>query len=82
MTSFISRVAIASPPISTDSGAKVIMPAWSSLIASSRPEQIIPLEVFPYVSRAEITKLPGNIAPGIATQTMSPTSKFVAPQIT
>ena len=49
---------------------------------NSRAEQIIPFEVLPYVSRAVIVKSPGNTAPGSAATTMSPTAKFVAPQIT
>ena len=49
---------------------------------NSRAEQIIPLEVLPYVSRAPILKSPGKTAPGSAATTTSPTEKLVAPQIT
>ena len=57
-----------------------MIPRWSSPRPSSRAEQIIPSEMRPYVSRAPIAKPPGSTAPGNATGTRSPTTKFVAPQ--
>ena len=82
MTSLIARPAIASLPIVTLSSEKVMIPEWSSPKPSSRAEQIIPLEVFPYVSRAPILKSPGKTAPGRAATTQSPTLKLEAPQMT
>ena len=40
----------------------------------------MPSLVWPYVLRAEIVKSPGSTAPGSATTTVSPSTKFVAPQ--
>src|SRR3984885_12499033 len=59
-----------------------MMPVWSSPIASSLAEQIIPSEMWPYVLRAPISNPPGSIAPGSASATRSPTAKLLAPQIT
>src|SRR5580692_9821590 len=59
-----------------------MMPVWSSPMASSLAEQIIPSEMWPYVLRAPISNPPGSIAPGRASATRSPTTKLVAPQIT
>ena len=73
---------MASLPIATSPSAKTIIPEWSSPSPSSRDEQIIPLDVLPYVSRAAILNSPGRTAPGSAATTRSPTAKLVAPQIT
>src|SRR5580704_17675431 len=59
-----------------------MMPVWSSPMASSLAEQIIPSEMWPYVLRAPISNPPGSIAPGSASATRSPTAKLTAPQIT
>ncbi len=42
-----------------------MMPVWSSPIASSDAEQIIPSDTRPYVFRAPISKPPGSTAPGV-----------------
>ena len=59
-----------------------MIPEWSSLKPSSREEQIIPFEVWPYVWRAAISNPPGSTAPGSETTTRSFSEKLVAPQIT
>ena len=58
------------------------MPEWSSPMPSSSAAQIMPSDVRPYVLRAEIVNPPGSTAPGSATTTESPSTKFVAPQMT
>ncbi|CAB4570876.1 unannotated protein [freshwater metagenome] len=56
------------------------MPAWSSPSPSSLEDAIIPSETWPYVFLAEIAKPPGKTDPGKDTTTLSPISKFLAPQ--
>src|SRR6478609_2462304 len=57
-----------------------MMPSWSCPRPISSSAQIIPLETWPYVLRAEIAKPPGSTAPGSTHTTRSPTSKLWAPQ--
>src|SRR5919112_422290 len=68
-----------SPGVPAPSGS-TRMPPCSSPSPSSRTEQIMPLEVRPYVLRAPTVNPPGSSPPGRITTTRSPSAKFVAPQ--
>src|SRR3954451_3503114 len=57
-----------------------MMPSWSSPSPISSSAQIMPLDTWPYVLRAEIANPPGSTAPGSTHTTRSPTSKLWAPQ--
>ena len=63
------RIVSAGAPTFRFFSFSTMIPLWSSPRPSSRAEQIMPLLVFPYVSRAAIAKFPGRTAPGRATTT-------------
>ena len=56
------------------------MPACSSLIESSDSERIIPSETVPRSFARSSVRPSGSTAPGSATATVAPASKFHAPQ--
>src|SRR4051794_32290578 len=81
MTSSSSpSTARASSPGSPDPAGSTMIPSWSSPMPSSRDEQIIPADTWPYVLRAEISTFPGSTPPGRTTTTRSPGAKLCAPQ--
>ena len=65
---------------SRPSSPRRMMPEWSSPKPSSLAEASMPSETWPYVLRAAISKPPGKTAPGSVTTTLSPATKFFAPQ--
>ena len=71
---------VASSPGEPSSGRSTRIPVWSSPSPSSRAEQIIPSDTWPYVRRAVISTPSESTAPGNATTTRSPSVKLCAPQ--